>query len=89
MQGTAEGQPFADDELLALLAIADKGIQELVAAQKKVLGDVSPGRLRRPAKQPGTPRSLIDSRSGERLAAVAHAVLVGRGTSPNVRPNGG
>ena len=40
IQGTAEGDPFSDEELQELLAVADKGIQELVALQKKVLGDV-------------------------------------------------
>ncbi len=37
IQGTAEGEPFSHDELLALLACAQKGIQEIVAAQKAVL----------------------------------------------------
>ncbi len=40
IQGTAEGAPFSDDELLKLLATADKGIKELIALQKKALGDV-------------------------------------------------
>jgi ribonuclease PH len=39
LQGTAEQQSFDDGELLGLLAAADKGIQELVALQKKALGD--------------------------------------------------
>jgi ribonuclease PH len=39
IQGTAEGSPFGDDELAELLGTADKGIKELVAAQKKALGD--------------------------------------------------
>ena len=39
VQGTAEGTPFSDEELLELLATADKGIRELVAIQKKALGD--------------------------------------------------
>jgi ribonuclease PH len=38
VQGTAEGEPFSDDEMLELLAAADKGIRELVEAQKKALG---------------------------------------------------
>ena len=41
IQGTAESTPFGDPDLTALLAAADKGIQELVAIQKKVLGDVT------------------------------------------------
>jgi ribonuclease PH len=39
IQGTAEGDPFSEEEMQALLAVADKGIRELVAAQKKALGD--------------------------------------------------
>jgi ribonuclease PH len=39
VQGTAEGNPFSDDDLLELLAAADKGVKELVALQKKALGD--------------------------------------------------
>jgi ribonuclease PH len=46
VQGTAEDQPFTDDELKALMAAADKGIKELVAAQKKVLGDVPLKKMR-------------------------------------------
>jgi len=40
VQGTAEGRPFDDAELQGLLALADAGVQQLVAAQRKVLGDV-------------------------------------------------
>jgi ribonuclease PH len=39
VQGTAEGTPFTDDELAAMMASADKGIRDLLAAQKKALGD--------------------------------------------------
>jgi ribonuclease PH len=42
IQGTAEGEPFGDDEMLNLLAAADAGIRELVAQQKKALGDFEP-----------------------------------------------
>jgi len=45
IQGTAEGAPFDDDHLLSLLMAADKGIKELIACQKKVLGEV---RLKKP-----------------------------------------
>ena len=38
VQGTAEGAPFTRAELDALLALADKGIRQLVAAQKQALG---------------------------------------------------
>lgn len=37
VQGTAEGQTFSRAELDALLALAEKGIAELVALQKQVL----------------------------------------------------
>jgi ribonuclease PH len=38
VQGTAEKRTFSQEELDELLALARKGIEELVAAQKKVLG---------------------------------------------------
>ena len=38
VQGTAEGAPFSEAELAALIALARKGIGELVALQKSVLG---------------------------------------------------
>ena len=37
VQGTAEGKPFLSDELLHLMALANKGIAELVALQKKAV----------------------------------------------------
>jgi len=37
VQGTAEGQPFERATMDQLLALADKGIQELLAAQKTAL----------------------------------------------------
>jgi ribonuclease PH len=37
LQGTAEGAPFTRDQLDALLALAHKGIAEVVAAQKSAL----------------------------------------------------
>ena len=40
LQGTAEHTPFDDAELVALMTAADKGIRELIALQKKALGDV-------------------------------------------------
>jgi ribonuclease PH len=42
IQGTAEGDPFSDSDLLDLLTAADKGIRDLVAAQRKALGDFEP-----------------------------------------------
>ena len=38
VQGTAEGAAFSRRELDALLVLADKGIRELVGAQKRALG---------------------------------------------------
>ena len=38
VQGTAEGAAFSRKELDALLGLADKGIRDLVAMQKKALG---------------------------------------------------
>lgn len=37
VQGTAEGKPFTSDELLHMMALANKGIAELVALQKKAV----------------------------------------------------
>jgi ribonuclease PH len=37
VQGTAEGAPFTRAEMDALLALADKGIGELIAAQRRAL----------------------------------------------------
>lgn len=37
VQGTAEGQPFSREEMNQLLALAEQGIAELVAAQKQAL----------------------------------------------------
>ena len=38
VQGTAEGAAFSRDEMGRLLGLADKGIRELIAAQRKALG---------------------------------------------------
>jgi len=38
IQGTAEGAPFSDEQFAQLLAYARKGIAELIALQKVVLG---------------------------------------------------
>jgi ribonuclease PH len=37
LQGTAEGEPFSRVELDALLALAEKGISEIIGAQKRAL----------------------------------------------------
>jgi len=39
IQGTAEGHAFRPDELQAMLALADKGIRDLLAAQERCLAD--------------------------------------------------
>ena len=38
VQGTAEGEPFSQAQLDAMLALAQKGIRELIAMQRKALG---------------------------------------------------
>ena len=40
IQGTAERDPFNDKQLRDLLALADKGIKELIDVQKKAVGDI-------------------------------------------------
>jgi ribonuclease PH len=40
LQGTAEDEPFSGDELQSLMSAADKGIRELVAIQKSIVGDL-------------------------------------------------
>ena len=37
VQGTAEGSPFSQSELDAMLTLADKGVRELLAAQQEAL----------------------------------------------------
>ena len=39
VQGTAEGAPFQPAELNAMLALAQKGMQELFALQQAALAD--------------------------------------------------
>ena len=38
VQGTAEGEPFSEDEMQHMMALAKQGIAELVARQKQALG---------------------------------------------------
>jgi ribonuclease PH len=40
VQGTAEGPPFERAELDSLLGLADSGIQQLIAIQKSLVGDL-------------------------------------------------
>jgi ribonuclease PH len=42
IQGTAEGPPFERQALDDLMALGDKGIKELVALQRSIIGDVLP-----------------------------------------------
>jgi ribonuclease PH len=39
LQGTAEHTPFSEEEMKALMAAADKGIQELIVIQRRIVGD--------------------------------------------------
>ena len=41
IQGTAEGEPFDDGQMQKLIALAKKGILQLVDVQKKTLGNPS------------------------------------------------
>jgi ribonuclease PH len=43
IQGTAEGPPFERQALDDLMALGDKGIRELVAMQKAIVGEFLPG----------------------------------------------
>ncbi len=40
IQGTAEAEPFGTDALTGLLALADKGINDLVAKQREIIGPI-------------------------------------------------
>jgi len=40
IQGTAEAEPFGTDALTGLLALADKGITDLVAKQREIVGPI-------------------------------------------------
>jgi ribonuclease PH len=40
IQGTAEAEPFGTDALTGLLALADKGINDLVAKQREIVGPI-------------------------------------------------
>lgn len=39
VQGTAEDAPFSQNEMLAMMALARSGIEELLELQKKVLAE--------------------------------------------------
>ena len=38
IQGTAEREPFSDKQMKSMITLADKGIKQLVAIQKKIIG---------------------------------------------------
>jgi ribonuclease PH len=40
IQGTAEAEPFGTEALTSLLALADKGINDLVARQREIVGSI-------------------------------------------------
>ena len=40
IQGTAEAEPFGTDTLIGLLALADKGITDLIARQRALVGNI-------------------------------------------------
>lgn len=40
IQGTAESAPFDEKDMTGLLSLADKGIKELIAVQKKAIGSL-------------------------------------------------
>jgi ribonuclease PH len=40
IQGTAEAEPFGTDTLLGMLALADKGITDLIARQRAIVGSI-------------------------------------------------
>ena len=40
IQGTAEAEPFGNDALASLLMLADKGINDLVAKQREIVGSI-------------------------------------------------
>ncbi len=41
IQGTAEKEPFSDKDMDAMLSLANKGIKELIALQKKTIGSLT------------------------------------------------
>lgn len=49
VQGTAEQEPFSRDRLVELLDLAEKGVTELIAMQRGVLGEVLSGTPNPPA----------------------------------------
>ncbi len=73
VQGTAEGAPFSEAELLALLALAKQGIAELVALQKAALRTLAREqhilRVKGYVAVRGKPLRLLVQAVGERVTA--------------------
>jgi ribonuclease PH len=40
IQGTAEAEPFGSDALVGLLELADRGIADLIAKQREIVGSI-------------------------------------------------
>ena len=68
VQGTAEGAAFSRAEMDALLALADKGIGELVAAQRQALGIASPDARRGDEAGPGVEQREEAGRAAARCS---------------------
>ena len=51
VQGTAEGEPFDRDAMSAMLDLGQKGIDELIAEQKRALDAPYPGELPSPVQR--------------------------------------
>ncbi len=43
IQGTAEGKTYSREELAQLLALAEKGIRDVISIQKSIIGDLNHG----------------------------------------------
>ena len=41
IQGTAEQDPFSDEDMAIMLKLADEGIKSLIAIQKEIIGDLA------------------------------------------------
>jgi ribonuclease PH len=61
IQGTAEGEPFSEATLGELLALAKKGIGELVAKQKEAIARCAASAMRRSSSPPTTRASSRNS----------------------------
>ena len=41
IQGTAEQDPFSDEDMATMLKLADDGIKSLIAIQKEIIGELN------------------------------------------------